>query len=216
MALCITSCIRPMLLKIYHSRQVSIPKNPILHVFVIVLFAGCQATLSPPESARTSPIIAAATQKKSIKSPRSMPARGSQPREIASQKVESPATPPSISEESLAPTRPVTRALELPDTLSDWRIRPSGSNQWQASPTRRPPLVKSASLMQDAIITSAIHQKIQSIPGLRRLALRHNTRAGIARIQASQLTREQAILVLDNLITLDSIREIHLSTQLLP
>lgn len=70
--------------------------------------------------------------------------------------------------------------------------------------------------MQDAIITSAIHQKLQSSPSLQALALRHTTRAGVVRLGSPQLTRKQAINLLENLIALGQIREIHLTTQLLP
>lgn len=70
------------------------------------------------------------------------------------------------------------------------------------------------SLMEDAIITSGIHARLQSAAGLRATTWKYSCNSGSVVLGSPELTADQAIAALQAIIGLDKVSEVRLTTDL--
>ncbi len=117
---------------------------------------------------------------------------------------------------NLPPPATVTQhPVDLPGQIANWRIARLSDREWRATPTRHMNLSdKPPSLMEDAIITSGLHARLQAATGLRATNWKYSCHAGIVVLSSPALTGNQAVAALQAVMTLDQVSEIHLVTTL--
>jgi hypothetical protein len=70
------------------------------------------------------------------------------------------------------------------------------------------------SLMEDAIITSSIHARLQAATGIRPAAWKYSSRGGNVLLSTPELTVRQATAALSALVEINKVAEIRLTTNL--
>ena len=199
----------------FPARQACIRKMFWACIFV----AGCQTTPKQPAPTPLPPQTAPQTSSQFPRLPVLPPSSIAQ----KSVPVPAPQPPPQIQvqqapDQPAPPSPTISRprsAPQLPDSIGNWRVTPISRTDWLVVPVKRQTLSDSIpSLMEDAIITSGIHSRLQSISSLRATTWKYTSNAGKVRLQCSELTTSQAIAALRAITTLDKVVEIHLTTTL--
>ncbi len=117
---------------------------------------------------------------------------------------------------NVPPPAPITqRSLDLPDEISNWRVTRLSAREWRVTPLRRLNLSDSPpSLMEDAIITSGIHARLQAASELRATNWKYSCNSGSVVLGSPELNVDQAVAALEAVIRVDKVSEIRLTTDL--
>ncbi len=192
-------------------RQASIRKFSCL----LLLLAGCQ---TPPTTSPPAPLPPPAARGPVLENAKTLTpvvaAKSTPPPAVPSPTAQISTLPPTPL--PTAPTPPSSRrAAELPDAIAGWRVAQISSHEWSLTPVNRPNLSDSPpSLMEDAIITSGIHARLQATASGRATTWKHSCNAGKVVLLSPELTTNQALAALRSISTLDKVVEIRLRTTL--
>lgn len=187
-------------------RQASIRKICILGALFFLV--GCQT--SKPSAAP----LQAGPQKSAFLGPQSRKVPGSVSEPIP---APIPLHETKISPQAMPPKAfPNVEKLELPREISGWRVTRVSSAEWRLTPLRpagfRPAM---PSLMEDAIITSNLHARLQATIG-NTSNWQFSSRAGQVVLRCPELSRQQASALLQSVIDIDKVSQIRLLTTLVP
>ena len=113
------------------------------------------------------------------------------------------------------PRRAETRGtqIDLPAQIGTWRITRLSAREWRVAPIR-PGRVTAPSLMEDAIITSSIHSRLQSTAELRSIPWEYRANAGQVYLSAPELSPTVAVTALQGVIGINKVSQILLVTTL--